>query len=359
MENRNLLILKYVFYESLRINFNLITPEELESIENLELISKYMVDFIGGDNPEMKFHFSIPGNTAFHDLADVFQDKIIEYNGIKSAFFSKHIELDNESALEKFKRPVIEAVLQCSISIMGIKLSEKDESVENIVQSIMLINLMKNVTNSFLSHFYRPQIAEIRTLISSTQKDRNKILDIIPTIRHETLFGFLLHLLGANGSIELITKDNVAILCRDECIPSRNKQQIFVNTNSKMMYAILSLAYIGKDCKIEMLPAFVSRDKLADAVMAVANHKPWIIPDFVIDTIRPVIVEKLMNKEAKFTTEEMVKNFRSAVQIGILGIMISKAESKEWIKVIENDFRKDLDENELRALLKARFNQPI
>ena len=359
IENRNLILLKYVFYETLRVNFNYITADELESIENIEHVSKYMIDFISGDMPEMKFHFSIPGNTVFHDLADVFQDEIIEYNGEKSAFFSKYIEFEDKSIFGNFSREVVEAVIQCSIQIMLIKLSDKEESIKNIIQSIMLINQMKNVSISFLSHFYQPQIAEIRTLINSSSEERNKVLSILSTIKHESLFGFLIHLLGANGAIEVITKDNVAILCREEYLPSIEQQQVYVKTNSKMMYAILSLAYIGKDCKLSMLPPFVQNDKLADAVMCVANQKPCIIPDYVIDIVRPMIVRKLSSKEGKFTTAEIVKNFRGAVQLGILGIMIEKAESSDWIRVIESDFRKDLDEKELRALLKARFNQPI
>ena len=111
---------------------------------------------------------------------------------------------------------------------MLIKLSDKEESIKNIIQSIMLINQMKNVNISYLSHFYQPQIAEIRTLINSSPEERNKVLSILSTIKHESLFGFLIHLLGANGAVEVITKDNVAILCREEYLPSIEKQQVYV-----------------------------------------------------------------------------------------------------------------------------------
>ena len=390
MENPHLQILKFVFHESLRLNFNSISSYELESIENLETVSKYMIDFLGSNEvPQMKIHFKIPGNSSFKDLNDLYQDKILEINQEKAAYFSSFIEFDNPSFKSNFDSSVVESVLQSDISIMLLDLCDVESCTDRILQSLKLINHIKNVSAQFLAQYYSSQIAELRKVVNESKPLRQQLLAFASSIKYPPLFGFIIHLLGNNGNFQIITKDNVSILCKHDFFtnlisPSYDKfkitqsnqfssddnskttcskpliQQFYVNTNSDIIYSLLLLTYIGPTCTLSDLPAFISRPELAEACLKVCNLKPCIVPKYVIYILRPFIEENIRAKSNKlFTTSEMVKNFRGCVEFEILDLMIKNAESNDWILKVKQTFRKDLNENELRVLLKAQYNQPI
>ena len=122
-----------------------------------------------------------------------------------------------------------------------------------------------------------------------------------------------------------------------------------------VIYGLILLAYLGKTCSLEQLPQFISREEIASACFIACNKNPCIVPDYVINILKPLIIKDIMTWKTPFATNDMVKNFRAFVQIGILGSVIKNAESNDWILRVKQTYRNGLNETELRVLLKAKF----
>ncbi|EAY08070.1 hypothetical protein TVAG_463500 [Trichomonas vaginalis G3] len=359
MENPQLYILFYIFNETLRVNFDAMTTAELESIQNLPLVAEYMTDFIGM-SPNVKpveFKFIIPETNALRDLSDLFPDTIMQINGTLAAYLGDSIMLGDTNITDEFSTSVIDSVIKCDMKMI-IDRSNDEETIKKIIQSIQLINLLKKVTVHFISSYYSPHMSTIRRLVLKSGKIHSAIIEMIPKIKHELLFAFLVHVLGIGGEFEFFTKDLVSIICRSSSLRRLVAGNRYaVNTTAKMMYPILALMYMGEDnCKIENLPKFVNKDDLGGAILDAASQKPCIVPSFVLEKAKPLVLNYLKQNKGDHSSSFIVKHFCGAVQIGVLEDMIANHPTNEWVSRLEQEKRREMDGKELKALFIHTFS---
>lgn len=356
MENPQLQILFYVFHETMRVNFASIKAEELDTIENLSSIAKYLVGFIGYNKTiqQIDFKFSIPATNVLRDLSDIFPDTIIHVNDNIAAYLGESV-IFRDTEISGFDPAVVESIIKCDMRMI-LDRSNDEDSINRIIDSFGLMNKMREVNVSFISSYYSPHIPFLRRFILENSKIHSAILKLIPSLVHEDLFAFLVILLGIGGEFEIITKDNVSIICKGSALGSLVAGNRFVvKASAQMMYSILAISYMGEDASVDKLPTFVSRNDLGKAVLSVAGQKPKIILPRILEITRPIVLEYLEKAKEKINSTFIVRNFCGAVQIGVLKELILNQESKDWIKLLEQEHRRDMDEKELRELFIYKF----